>query len=156
MQENSYHKRIKTFLDNAKVKYNHIVYTSKCHSVAEAAQTSGEDIENFVKNISLLDEEKNLIVAILLAKDRANLNKIATIVNAKKLKMTPFKEVEKYTSYPAGGIPSFGYKAKFLVDNSILEKEFVITGGGDEYSLIKIGRKDLITLNNAQVCDIKE
>ena len=80
MKENSYHLRLKKFLDESKANYKHIIYTNKCHSVAEAAKTSGENIENFVKNICFLDEQKNLIVAVLLAKDRANLKKIANLV----------------------------------------------------------------------------
>ena len=156
MQENSYHKRIKAFLDNTQAKYNHIIYTNKCHTVLEASKSAGEDIENFVKNICLLDEQKNLIVAILLAKNRANLKKISAIVNAKKLNMVPFTEVERYTSYPAGGVPSFGFDAKFLVDKDVLNRSFIITGGGDEYSLIKIATKEIVKLNSATVCEIKE
>ena len=66
------------------------------------------------------------------------------------------EEVLLNTGYICGGVPSFGYKARFLVDEKVLEKEVVYTGGGSENSLIKISVKELIRANNAKVAKISK
>ncbi|HHY93244.1 MAG TPA: hypothetical protein GX511_07875, partial [Firmicutes bacterium] len=58
--------------------------------------------------------------------------------------------------YPCGGVPSFGFSARFLIDPKVLEKEWVLTGGGSERSLIRIAPAELVTLSGGQVVRIRK
>lgn len=52
-------------------------------------------------------------------------------------------------------MPSFGYVANFFIDQNVLEREFVYSGGGDDHSLVKIGSKVLVAANGGDVVDLR-
>jgi prolyl-tRNA editing enzyme YbaK/EbsC (Cys-tRNA(Pro) deacylase) len=66
------------------------------------------------------------------------------------------EEILKGTGYPAGGVPSFGYDAIFLVDPRITELTYVYTGGGSPNSLIKISVLELLKANKGTVVRIRK
>lgn len=57
------------------------------------------------------------------------------------------EEAYKRTGYPVGGMPCFGYDAILMVDTKIFENEYVYTGGGSEFSIVKISTKEIKKLN---------
>lgn len=65
-------------------------------------------------------------------------------------------EILEKTGYPCGGVPSFGYKATFIIDPKVMEKEFVYTGGGSEYSLVRITSRELKEINNGLVFRVRK
>jgi len=68
---------------------------------------------------------------------------------------TPDEVFEK-TGFPCGGTPSFGYQARFLIDERVTQKEVVYTGGGSENSLVKIRTSDLLKASGGQVVRIRK
>ena len=60
-----------------------------------------------------------LIVAIIKGEDKVDKKKVAEIVQ-NKVKMAKPSEILEKTGYPCGGTPSFGYNARFLVDERVL------------------------------------
>jgi prolyl-tRNA editing enzyme YbaK/EbsC (Cys-tRNA(Pro) deacylase) len=65
-------------------------------------------------------------------------------------------EVLARTGYPAGGTPSFGYEAIFLIDPKVMEKEKVYTGGGSENSLLLIFPPELQRANQGRIVRIRK
>ena len=47
-----------------------------------------------------------------------------------------------------GGVPCFGYDAILVVDPKVFEKEFVYTGGGSEFALVRISTKEILKTRN--------
>lgn len=153
---NQYEEKIKNYLKDNKIIAEHLVFKQSCHSVAEAALAVNASSDEFVKNICMFDSQDNLIVAIVKGEDKVSLDKISKLNSSEKLKMAKPQEILEKTGYPCGGTPSFGYKAKFMIDTKVMEKEFVYSGGGSENSLIKISTKELKKANNGVVEDIKK
>jgi prolyl-tRNA editing enzyme YbaK/EbsC (Cys-tRNA(Pro) deacylase) len=60
------------------------------------------------------------------------------------------------SGYPCGGTPSFGYSARFLIDEKVMQMEVVYTGGGSEYSLVKICPADLVKANRGEVARVRK
>ena len=153
---NEYEQKLKKYMQEDKVKGQHLTFTQSCHSVAEAATAVGASPDDFVKNICLLDEQGNLIIAIVKGEDKADRTTIAKVLNVPKIKMASPTEILEKTGYPCGGTPSFGYEAFFLIDTKVMEKEIVYSGGGSENSLVKISSLELQKANQGKVVRIRK
>jgi len=153
-----YEQKLKEWMAENKVQAEHLSFTQSCHSVEEAAQVVGGEPEDFVKNICMIDLEGNLIVAIVKGEDKVSLDNVAADLGTSKSKIRIAKpeEMLEKSGYPCGGTPSFGYSARFLVDERVMEKEIVYTGGGSETSLIKVSPKELLNANRGQIAKLRK
>ncbi|MFA4887038.1 MAG: YbaK/EbsC family protein [Candidatus Nanoarchaeia archaeon] len=152
---NTYEEKLKTYLKEHFIDAEYLTFTESCHSVAEAATAVRGKAEDFVKNIVLLDFENNLIIAILKGEDRADLKKIEALLS-KKIRIATGEEVLVKTGYPPGGVPSLGYDALFLIDEKVMEKEFVYSGGGSDHSLLKISPIEIQRINQGRIIQIRK
>jgi len=134
----------------------HLVFAESCHSVAEAAQAAGVTAEDFVKNVCMIASDDSLVVAIVKGEDRASTSRVARLLDMGAMRVASPDEVFEKTGYPCGGTPSFGYTACFLVDERVLQKAIVYTGGGSEYSLVTIRPADLLKANGGRVARIRK
>jgi prolyl-tRNA editing enzyme YbaK/EbsC (Cys-tRNA(Pro) deacylase) len=95
-------------------------------------------------------------VAIVKGEDRASTSNVGKILGIERPRTATPKEILEMTGYPCGGTPSFGYNATFLIDERVMEKEVVYTGGGSENSLVKIATKELQKANNGKIAKIRK
>lgn len=153
---NPYHKKLHDFIVENKIDAVHFSLGHSCHSVKEAAEAVGASENQFVKNICMLDEEKNLIVTIVKGEDRASTKRVSKALQKVKPTLADEEEVLSYTGYPAGGVPSFGFQGNFLIDPKVMEMEEVYTGGGSPQSLVKLKVTDLIKINSAKVVRVRK
>ncbi|MFA5745863.1 MAG: YbaK/EbsC family protein [Candidatus Pacearchaeota archaeon] len=149
-------EKLKKYIVESKVQGEHLSFSQSCHTVKEAATTAKADPLNFVKNICMIDANGQLIVAIIKGEDRASTSQVAKALNIERPRLATEEEILKKTGYPSGGIPSFGYPAKFLIDPRVMEKEIIYTGGGSKYSLVKIASKELVRINNGIIFKIRK
>jgi len=148
---NEYEEKLKKFLQDNNIQGQYLSFEQSCHSVDEAARAANAKREDFVKNICMIDSQGNIIIAIVKGEDRASTSRVAKALNIERPKLATPEEILEKTGYPCGGVPSFGYQAKFLIDPRVMEKEIVYTSGGSENSLIKISTKELQKANNGQI-----
>ena len=153
---NEFEEKIKKFIQDNNIEAEHLSFKQSCHSVEEAARAANITREDFIKNICLIDSQGNLIVAIVKGEDKASMKRVAKALNIEKPRLATPEEILEKTGYPCGGVSSFGYQAKFLIDPRVMEKEIVYTGGGSETSLIKIPTKELQKANNGQIVRIRK
>ncbi|MED3395466.1 YbaK/EbsC family protein [Bacillus wiedmannii] len=125
-----YDLKIKEYLNETKINAEHLILNESCHSVEEAAKAVNAYKEEFVKNICMMDQNGNLIVAIVKGEDRASTSRVSKALNIARPRLATENEVLEGTGYPAGGVPSFGYRAEFLIDPRVTELTYVFTGGG--------------------------
>lgn len=150
-----YEEKLKDFIRQHRLEAEHLSFEVSCHSVAEAAQAVGADPTDLVKNICLIGADGQLIVAIVKGEDRASASRSAKVLDLAGARPATATEILELTGYPCGGTPSFGYPAFFLVDDRVLEKAAVFTGGGSEYSLLKISPAELLKANQGLVARIR-
>ncbi|MBI5226413.1 YbaK/EbsC family protein [Candidatus Micrarchaeota archaeon] len=160
MDDLFYETKLKATIAQLGLSAEHRHFTQSCHSVADAAAAVGAPSEDFVKNVGLFnpaDASGNVIICIVKGEDKVDKDAAAKIVGATKLKTaTPELMLEK-TGYPVGGTPSFGYDGlvTVLVDERIMEKPYVWTGGGSPQALVRIATAELIKANGGMVCQIR-
>ncbi|MES5955442.1 aminoacyl-tRNA deacylase [Bacillus fungorum] len=153
---NPYDLKIKEYLNETKINAQHLILNESCHSVEEAAKAVNAYKEEFVKNICMMDQNGNLIVAIVKGEDRASTSRVSKALNIARPRLATENEVLEGTGYPAGGVPSFGYRAEFLIDPRVTELTYVFTGGGSPNSLVKITVEDLLKVNKGLVVRIRK
>jgi len=154
--ETDFEAKLKRFILDNGILAEHMHFDQSCHSVDEAAKAANATRDSFVKNVCMIDAKGNVFVCIVKGEDRASKAHVSQLLQAEKPRMMNAEEVLEKTGYPAGGTPSFGYNATFLVDERVMEKDFVLSGGGSENSLVRISPKELLKANNGKVAKIRE
>ncbi len=152
----SYEGKLKNFIQENRISCEHLTFSECCHSVAEAAQAAGVASQDFVKNVCLVDPRGSIVVAIVKGEDRVDTSRVAKVLGVKKVRIATAKEMLEKTGYPCGGTPSFGFPARFLIDERVMEMEEVYSGGGSEYSLTKMRPGDLILANGGEVIRVRK
>jgi prolyl-tRNA editing enzyme YbaK/EbsC (Cys-tRNA(Pro) deacylase) len=148
-----YSKKLQSFIDTNKIRASVLIFQTSCHSVEEAAQSANASVDEFVKNICTIDEKGNLVVSIIPGKSKLDLKKVSQIVGS-KVRFATSEEILVKTGYPAGGTPSFGYSAIFLVDPLVMLMNIVYSGGGSQNALTKFDPRILIGLISPKIIDV--
>lgn len=153
----AYEEKLKQYMRDHHAQGEHLHFEQSCHSVEEAAHAAGADASNdFVKNICMIDAQGNLLVAIVKGEDRASTERVGKALNIERPRTATPEEILAKTGYPCGGTPSFGYQAIFLIDQRVMEKEMVYSGGGSENSLVKISPQELQRANQGRVVRVRK
>lgn len=151
-----YEEKLKNYMIKNNIHAEQLVFSQSCHSVQEAADAVGALSEDFVKNICMVDDKNNLIVAIVKGEDRVSTSRVGKAFSINTPRIATESEILEKTGFPCGGVPSFGYKANFIVDPKVMEKEIVYTGGGSSHSLVRITSQELIKANNGITIRIRK
>jgi prolyl-tRNA editing enzyme YbaK/EbsC (Cys-tRNA(Pro) deacylase) len=137
-------EKLKEFIKKNNIEAEHLRFDESIHSVQEYMRVTKIPLELITKTM-IFKSEKGVIAALVPAKFRVSTTRVAKIIKTKPLIASAFEAYE-LTGYPVGGMPFFGYESTLIVDPKVLEKEFIYTGGGSEYSTIKISTKEIIKL----------
>jgi len=150
-----YLNKLKKYLEENKAEYKLLNFDESVATSIEAAKQMGENTENLVKSVAFYKKDK-VIIVIVRKQDRVDKSKISQTLNLTGIKLCSPEDTLEKTGYPAGGVPPLGFEAEFLMDEKAAEKEEVIAGGGNQYTLIKIKTQELLRLNKAKIADIKK
>lgn len=150
-----FEKKQKEYMNDNNIRAEHLVFDQSCHTVKEAAQAANANVDDLVKNICLIDSHNNLIVAIVKGEDRVSIRRVSKALKTESVRIAEPAEILSKAGYPVGGTPSFGYKAVFLIDPRVMEKEEVYTSGGSARSLVRISPKELQRANDGLVIRIR-
>jgi len=148
-------KDIKKFLDENNVWYNFIAKPETVHT-ADAAALTGIPLEKLTKSLTLLDENKNPVLAIIPGNKKLDYKKLRQALNVKKVRMVAFDDSVNYSGYLPGATPMVNHKLKMRVvlDKSLTSYESIFGGGGARDKILELKTEDVISLNNAIVADI--
>ena len=138
------------------ISAEHLVFNESTRSVAEAAKAAGVTPQDFVKNICMIDSNGSLVVGIVKGEDRVSTSRVAKLLGVETVRVATPDEILARTGYPCGGTPSYGYHARFLIDERVLQKDVVYTGGGSVNSLVKIRPSDLLRANGGEVVRLRK
>ncbi len=150
-----YEEKLKQYIVDHGLAAEQLIFAQSCHTVKEAADAVGASPEDLVKNICMIDDHDQIIVAIVKGEDRASTSRVGKALQIAKPRIAGEDEVLQKTGFPAGGVPSFGFEATFLLDPKVLEKEIIYTGGGSDHSLVRIASGELQKANRALVVRVR-
>lgn len=97
-----------------------------------------------VKTI-LFAHEKGFVLVIVEWEKKANTRAVGALLKTQNVRLATPTEVEEVTGYEVGGVPPISiYGTPTLIDESVMKHAWVIAGGGDKFSLLKIQTKDIL------------
>jgi len=149
-------EKLKKYLEENSIQAEYLSFEQSCHSVEEAAKAANAERDDFVKNICMVDSGGGIIVAIVKGEDRASTSRAAKALGIERPRIATPEEILEKTGYPCGGVPSFGFDAKFLIDQRVMEKNIVISSGGSENSLMRISPVEIQKANSGKVARVRK
>jgi len=136
-------KKLKEFLDSQKIEYvtiNHsLAYTAQ--RIAASAHISGKDIAKTI----VLKVDGKLIMAVLPASCKINLDLLKSALNANSMEISSEKEFgELFPDCELGAMPPFGnlYGMAVYVAEKLTHDEEIAFNAGSHRELIKLSYKD--------------
>lgn len=113
--------------------------------VAHCSQvTEIEEYTPVAKSILFACEEKGFVLAIVEGKKKISQSKLAHAMNAKHCRLATPDEVASVTGYEVGGVPPISiYGIPTILDPGVLTHEWILAGGGDKFSLLKIRSEEI-------------
>ena len=151
-----FEEKLKTYMRERNVSGEHLTFSEPTRSVAEAAKAAGVTPQDFVKNICMIDSNGSLVVGIVKGEDRVSTSRVAKLLGVETVRIATPDEILEKTGYPCGGTPSYGYQARFLIDDRVFQKDVVYTGGGSVNSLVKIPPAELLRANAGEVLRLRK
>ena len=122
----------------------------------DAADSIGVDVDEIIKNICLVDSENNFIVATVKGAHRVSTSRVAKVMGTEFARTATPEEILRFSGYPVGGVPSFGFEAHFLIDPKVMERDIVYSSGGSTTSLLKVFTKDMLEFSGAKLVRIRK
>ncbi len=161
--QKEYEEKLAKYIKDNKVKAEQIFFDDLVDSHENVLKTIKEkeiDFKDIIKTVVFIDldnklEYGNAVIGIVPANLRVSKDKLKKACNL-KVKISSQEQVLILTSYPAGGVPPFGFKAKFFIDSSLKNKNEVYAGGGSIRTLIKTTIKEVVKANKAEFVNIIE
>ena len=140
-----YSKRIQDWLQEKNVKAELLSFEESVHSVEDTMVATGFPVERISKSIVMMTSTANLIIAMVPAENRASTERVRKFLGLdERPRMATPEEIEMQTGQQVGGNSPFNSpKARILIDPKLLEKDWVVTGGGDDKHLVKISIEEL-------------
>lgn len=152
----AYASRLAAWLAELKVDAQQLLFDASTHSVAEAARAANAAADDLVKSICLLTQEGgDLVVAIVKGEDRASTTRVAGLVGG-PVRLAKPDEMLARTGFPAGGTPPFGFDARFLVDERVMERALVYAGGGSDRALVRVAPQEMLRANAGRVVRVRK
>ncbi len=148
-------KYLENYLKQKGIKFEIIKYDKPVMSANDAEEYTDGIV---AKSILLICDDKPLL-CFLLGKDKIDLEKIKKYFGCNNVRLAKAKEVKNITGYDIGAVPPIGHKQsiKTIVDKKVLElkdDKIIYCGGGSHYHLLKISKKDLLSIMEYDIYDI--
>lgn len=153
---NQYEEKLKKFLQDNNIKAEHIHFEETVHTVEDACKATNAQPDDFIKTICMIDQEDNTIGALVPGSYRASTSRVGKALNIERPNIATPEEALERTGYLVGGTPPFGYKATFLIDPLIMEKEFIYAGGGAPSALTKISTDELLKVCKGEIIRVRK
>ncbi|MFQ5544570.1 MAG: aminoacyl-tRNA deacylase [Acidiferrobacterales bacterium] len=132
--------RVKRWIEDNNVNAEMLSFSERVYTVEEAVAVSGYPVERFTKSIVMLTSDERLVIALVPADARASTDRVrkALGLTDRPRIVTP-EESERYLGQQLGGnSPLNAPNATILIDSKVLERDWILTGGGDDRNLVKI------------------
>ncbi len=152
---NEYEEKLKDYIQEHGIKGEYLIFKESCHTVEDAERSTGAKPGEVVKNICLINCEE-IIIATVSGEDRVSTTKVGELLKIERPRTATQEEILEKTGYTAGGIPSFGFDATFIIDEKVMQKEIIFTSGGTTNSLIRIKPSDMQKASNAIIARIRK
>lgn len=138
-------ERIVEWIERNGVQAEVLRFERSVYSVDEAVAASGHPVDRFTKSIVMLTDDGRVVVAVVPAHSRASTDRVRKALGLPgRPRIATPEESEALLGQRVGGnSPLNAGDAVVLVDPMVLEKDWFLTGGGDDRCLVRITTAEL-------------
>ncbi len=138
-------QRLRDWLDHHGVDAEMLRFDASVHSVEEAVAASGHPVARFTKSIVMVDGDGRPIIAVVPADSRASTERVRKALDlAERPRVADAAQTEALLGQQVGGnSPLNAGAATVLLDPKVLERDWILTGGGDPRTLLRISIAEL-------------
>ena len=115
-------------------------------------------MNSIVKTLIVTADKKPY--AVMVGGDKKlDYGKLRKQLKCKKVRLAQRSEVKEITGFDVGEVCSLSYtleKIPKIMDEEIVNKDIVLTGGGSQYTLVKIKVKDLLKVLSPIIANISK
>jgi len=132
-----------------------MTFQDEVKTVKQASNLAAIPEENIIKTIVWVTESFP-IVTIVRGDCKVSVEKTKRELGVKEMRIADSNTVRRVTGYDAGGVPPICLpdNIKVVLDEKVLQKDKVVGGGGDRYSLLEIPVKKIVELSSPKITDI--
>ncbi len=146
---------LEEFLKEKKIWHRFIEKPETIHT-ADAAKVAGLELNRLTKNLVSKMDTGEYILLIVPGDKKVNLDRVASLLGVKKVRLVPFDQAEQISGFLPGATPSVGHKIKMktIIDKSLVNYNTIFCGGGTREKLLELRTEDIIALNEAIISEI--
>jgi prolyl-tRNA editing enzyme YbaK/EbsC (Cys-tRNA(Pro) deacylase) len=149
---------LQAFIDAHQIAAEIVTPPFPTPTVPDAAEAMGVQPEAIIKSVLFIIRRTEPLLVIANGEGRIDQRMIADRfeVGKKQVRIATPEQVERWTGYPAGGVPPFGHvqPLRTWIDPAVLEQEVVYGGGGDEETLMRIETAGLVATTDGEVISV--
>jgi len=145
------YKKLVNYLEKNQIKYEPMAHKT-VYTVYDLAQTTGLKLSEIAKTL-VVKVDKGYALAVLLASQRLDLNKLKKLAKAKKVEIPKEKVMEKIFRIKPGTITPFGslYKVPVYFEKGLTKSTKIVISGGSYTDSVKIKTSDFLKLEKPMV-----
>ncbi|HJT16407.1 MAG TPA: YbaK/EbsC family protein [Thermoanaerobaculia bacterium] len=100
-------------------------------------------------------EPKKYVVCVVLATTKIDVNhKVSKLLGVRRLSFASADETKEVTGQMIGGVTVFALSVPLYIDSRVMERPWVIVGGGDRSTKLKLAPAELLKIPGASVAAI--
>ena len=150
---------VRTALDAAGVVYETVACREDLADTAQFCANYGVPIADACNTIvvALKTTPKTYVACLVRADTKIDVNhKLAGAVGFKRLSFASSEEAAQLSGQAIGGVTLVGLPADVpvIIDKMVMERAFVIIGGGNRTSKVRVDPRELEKLPNVRVAEI--
>lgn len=148
--------KLRDYLEHHSIQATLIEPSIPTPTVLDAARALGVEPSDIIKSVAFENKDETMVLVVAPGDRRIDTNKVAQLFGLEKLKIASPTRVLEVTGYPAGGVPPVGHPKglRVILDESLLEHEALIGGGGSERLLLRIAPAEVIRATDAITGDV--
>jgi len=150
-------ERVRQYLKDNGLDISLVELDKSTRTAQLAAEAVGTELGSIVKSLVFLADGKPALV--LVAGDRrADTNKLAQVLEARKVKIADADTVRAETGFAIGGVPPVGHHTPLptIIDRSLGRFEIVYAAAGSPRAVFPITYDMLLQVTAGQVADVTE
>ncbi|MHA2296484.1 MAG: aminoacyl-tRNA deacylase [Candidatus Hodarchaeales archaeon] len=125
--------------------------TDTVDQAAVAFNCSPDDI---AKSIVVVTESGDHHLVILLGSRRLKIRKLKRFLQVQDVRLASPDQVRAVTGYDVGDLPPVSVDLPVIVDERVLEREKVYTGGGAPNTLLHVSIEEMVACTNPIIADV--
>lgn len=147
--------QLRQTLDAAGTRYDILAHDISIVSADEGAKRGIGRLREMAPTF-ILKTEAGYLAAIISGESRLLYKKIKKQLGLKNVSLATPEQVEQVTGAPIGSVSLVNLKLPTIIDNHLLDMEFVYGGCGVAYHTLQIKVEDLVKVTQAQVFEFTE